>query len=63
MIQTNLEQTLLTRVTEAKLVTQEKLFKEFVKCTNDDERSEVGAKMDVLDKVIYNLNIIIRKTE
>lgn len=62
MIQPNLEQTLITRITEAKLVTQEKLFKEFVKCANDEERKEVGAKMDVLDKVIYNLNIIIRKT-
>jgi len=63
MKQQTLEQTLVTRIQEAKAITQEKLFKEFCKCTNDDERKEIGAKMEVLDKVIYNLNIIIRKTE
>jgi len=57
------EQTIEIKINEAKLLTQEKLFKEFVKCTNDDERREIGVKMDVLDKVIYNFNIIMRKAE
>ena len=57
------EQTIEIKINEAKLLTQEKLFKEFVNCTNDDERREIGVQMDVLSKVIYNFNIIMRKAE
>ena len=55
MRQPNLEQTIIDKINGAKAATQEKLFKQFVKAKEDKERNEIGAKMNVLDSVVFDL--------
>ena len=59
MIKT-LEETILTKIEGAKATTQEKLFKQFVKANTEFERNEIGAKMNVLDSVVFDLMKAVR---
>ena len=49
------EQTVIDKINGAKVATQEKLFKQFVKAKEDKERNDIGAKMNVLDSVVFDL--------
>ena len=40
------------KIDKAKLRVQERLFKDFVACKNDEERRDIGAKMDVLSNIM-----------
>jgi len=55
----NLEETLLTQVNKAKEKVLDKLFIQF-KTGNKEEREEIYAKVDVLDKLVYQLKSAIR---
>ena len=57
----NLTQTITDKIELAKLKTQERYFREFCQCKTDDERHEVGAKMDVLRSVVLNLTKVIKE--
>jgi hypothetical protein len=58
--QQSLEQTIIDKINSAKVATQEKLFKQFVKSLTDEERNKIGAKMNVLDSVVFDLIKAIR---
>lgn len=49
------EQTLERKANKAKDNVKLKYFKQFCKCMTDTERNEIGAKMNVLDSVVYDL--------
>ena len=51
----NYEQQLIEKINTAKAATQKKLFNQFIKAKEDNERNEIGAKMNVLDSVIFDL--------
>ena len=50
----NLEQTIIEKINMAKTSTQEKYFKQFVKANNEIDRAAIGAKMNVLDSVVFD---------
>ena len=60
MKQPSLEETIINKVNSAKVATQEKYFKQFVKCKDDTERNEIGAKANALDSVVFDLIKAIR---
>lgn len=49
------EQTLERKANQSKEAVKRKYFKQFCQCTTDFERNEIGAKMNVLDSVVYDL--------
>ena len=60
MKQQSLEETIINKINSAKVATQEKYFKQFVKCKDDTERNEIGAKANALDSVVFDLIKAIR---
>jgi len=58
--QPSLEETIIGRIESAKIATQEKYFKQFVKANAEYERNEIGAKMNALDNVVFDLIKAIR---
>ena len=60
MKQPSLEETIINKVESAKIATQEKYFKEFIKADNDLERNEIGAKVNALKSVTFDLIKAIR---
>ena len=55
MKQQSLEQQLNSRIEKSKAVVKLKYFKSFCQAKTDDERNEIGAKMNVLDAVTYDV--------
>ncbi len=58
----SLEQTLVQSVNNAKVATQEKLFKQFVKAKDKEEREVIGSKMNVLDALTFEFIKEVRKS-
>ena len=56
----SLEQTIMDKLDGAKATVQDKLFKQFVLNKDEGIRSSIGAKMNVLDDVIFALKKEIR---
>ena len=51
----NFEQTVIDKINAAKESTQKKYFNQFVKANNEIDRTAIGAKMNVLDSVVFDL--------
>ncbi len=58
----DLEKTLVEAVNRAKAAQELKLFKQFVACKDDNERAEIGAKMNALEGVVFDIINDIRIT-
>ena len=56
----SLEKTIMDKLDGAKATVQDKLFKQFVLNKDEGIRSSIGAKMNVLDDVIFALKKEIR---
>lgn len=50
------EEKLLARIEKSSEMVKRKYFKQFCQCDTDIERNSIGAKMDVLDSVLYDMN-------
>ena len=59
-MQKNLEQTIIDKINTAKVATQEKYFKQFVSSVDSEARLDIGAKMNALDNVTFDLIKAIR---
>ena len=54
------EEKLLARIEKSSEVVKGKYFKQFCQCETDIERNNIGAKMNVLDAVVYDINKAIK---
>lgn len=50
------EEKLIERLAKSSEIVKQKYFKQFCQCSTDIERNNIGAKMDVIDAVIYDMN-------
>ena len=50
------EEKLLARLEKSSERVKQKYFKEFCSCETDIERNSIGAKMDVIESVLYDMN-------
>lgn len=53
---------LADKLESARVRTQERLFKDFVACKDDDARKVIGAKMDVLGDLVNVFKKELNKT-